>query len=103
MHGRAEQEADQSARYQKARLARLEAPGSGDIVDDISGIEGVVAVEQRQQSHEGAKTPVEGARLGIRQFFMDVDRLRSHLILPDVDWLCKGAVRLFSGFCWPCG
>jgi hypothetical protein len=77
-----EQESDQSAGDQQARLTGLQAPGVCHVVDDIGRIERVISVEQGEQSHDGAEAPVKFADLCLGEFLVKIDCFRSHGRIP---------------------
>jgi hypothetical protein len=81
---RPDEEADEPARYQEPRLPGQQSPRLCHVVDDVGGIERIVSVKQSKDAHGGAKTPVEGADLGLRQFLMDVDHARFHGCFPSI-------------------
>ncbi len=78
----ADEETDQPARHQEPRLAGLETPRPHYVMDDVGGIERVVAVEQGQRAHHGAQLPVERRYPRLRELLVHVDDFVSHVPSP---------------------
>jgi len=86
MHRGADQKADQAARDQQSRLAALEAPRRRHIVNDIGRIERIVAVEQREQPHDQAKTQMKSAHPRLGQLLVHIDPVICHSLPPRI-WI----------------
>jgi hypothetical protein len=73
---RADHEADQATRNEQACLARRQMPWLGHVVNDVGGVERVIAVKENHQADEQGKKAVVTADRGVGDFLADVDHAR---------------------------